>query len=148
MIGFNHALSGALVAVLTPTEYLVYVPIVAFIVHFILDVFPHYGRDDTAPVHSKKFNRILMLDAVLSMVFVAIACLLYPDKLLWIGLGAFFAMLPDFLWIFHYYIKVNWKPAKIFFRFAQVIQWGERPWGWSLEILYAMIMLAVLVSFS
>lgn len=148
MIGFNHALSGALVAVLTPPQYTPYVPVIAFVLHFILDTFPHYGRDDTAPVHSRKFNCILSVDATLCIAFVALACWLYPDKLLLIGIGAFFAMLPDFLWIFHYYIKVSWKPAQLFFRFAERIQWGERPWGWSLEILYAMIMLAVLIGLS
>lgn len=148
MIGFNHALSGALIGALAPPEYLPYVPLVAFILHFILDVFPHYGRDDTAPVHSQKFNRILLVDTVLSVLFVALACWLYPDKILWIGIGAFFAMLPDFLWIFHYYIKVAWQPAKLFFKFAEDIQWGERPWGWSLEILYAMIFLAILAGLS
>lgn len=148
MIGFNHALSGALVAVLTPPEYITYIPLIAFILHFVLDMFPHYGRDDTAPVHSKKFNRILTIDAVLCVVFVALAAWLYPDKIVWIGIGAFFAMLPDFLWVFHYYIKINNKAASMFFKFAEKIQWGERPWGWSLEILYAMMFLGVLVGLS
>ncbi len=148
MIGFNHALSGALVGILMPPQYTVYIPLAAFGLHFVLDVFPHYGRDDTAPVHSKKFNKILITDAILCIVFVALACWLYPDKIFAIGLGAFFAMLPDFLWVFHYYIKVKNKLAKLFFAFAEKIQWGERPWGWSLEILYAMIMLAVLVGLS
>lgn len=148
MIGFNHVLSGALVAVLTPTEYLPYVPLIAFILHFVLDIFPHYGRDDTAPVHSKKFHRILAVDAALCVVFFLAACFLYPEKILWIMLGCFFATLPDFLWIFHYYIKISWKPARKFFRFAEVIQWGERPWAWSLEIFYAMIMLTLLVGLS
>lgn len=131
-----------------PSAYAAYIPVAAFALHFVLDVFPHYGRDDTAPVHSAKFNRILKLDALLCLLVVALACWLYPDKIIQIGFGAFFAMLPDFLWIFHYYIKVQNRIAKGFFWFAQKIQWGERPWGWSLEILYAMIMLAVLVGLS
>lgn len=148
MIGFNHALSGVLVATLTPPQYAGFIPLIAFVLHFVLDVFPHYGRDDTAPVHSLKFNRILTLDAALCVTFVALACWLYPDKIFLIGLGTFFAMLPDFLWIFHYYIKVSWRPAQLFFTFAAKIQWGERPWAWSLEILYAMSMLAVVVGLS
>lgn len=148
MIGFNHALSGALVGIFTPSEYLVYVPLIAFVLHFILDIFPHYGRDETAPVHSRKFRRILIFDAIVCTVFFVLACLLYPEKILWIAIGAFFATLPDFLWIFHYYIKIKWKPAQKFFRFAEIIQWGERPWAWSLEILYAMIMLTLLIGFS
>lgn len=148
MIGFNHVLSGALVATLTPTEYLPFVPLIAFVLHFVLDVFPHYGRDDAAPVHSRRFRRILLLDAALCFTFLSAACWLYPDRILWIVLGTFFATLPDFLWIFHYYIKLDWKPANLFFRFAAWIQWGERPWAWSLEILYAMIMLTLLVGLS
>lgn len=148
MIGFNHALSGALVATLMPTQYAVYVPLVAFVLHFVLDIFPHYGRDDTAPVRSKKFNKILTTDAILSIACVALAMTLYPEKALLVAIGAFFAMLPDFLWIFHYYIKIHNRVTKAFFSFAGNIQWGERPWGWSLEILYAMIMLAVLVGLS
>lgn len=148
MIGFNHALSGALIGALMPPQYTAYIPLVAFVLHFILDVTPHYGRDDTAPVHSKKFNKILFADATLCVLFVALACWLYPEKILAIGLGAFFAMLPDFLWVFHYYIKINNKLADLFFSFAAKIQWGERPWAWSLEILYAMVMLVMLIGLS
>ncbi len=148
MIGFNHALSGALVAILTPPQYVAYVPLIAFLLHFVLDIFPHYGRDDTAPVHSHKFNRILAVDAVLCVAVLVLAVMLYPQHALLIGVGIFFAVLPDFLWVFHYYIKVTFKAARLFFTFAEKIQWGERPWGWSLEILYAMIMLTLLVGLS
>lgn len=148
MIGFNHALSGALVGIFTPPQYTAYIPLIAFGLHFVLDMLPHYGRDDTAPVGSRKFYQILSVDAALCILFVAFACWLYPDKILLIGIGAFFAVLPDFLWIFRYYIKVKNKLADLFFTFAAKIQWGERPWAWSLEILYAMFMLAVLVGLS
>lgn len=148
MIGFNHALSGSLVAVFTPAEYQAFIPLFAFLLHFVLDTFPHYGRDDTAPTDSRKFKNILKFDAVMCVLVVALACWLYPDKILWIGIGSFFAVLPDFLWIFKYYLPIKNRLADLFFALAAKIQWGERPWAWSLEILYAMIMLVPLIVFS
>lgn len=148
MIGLNHALSGALVAVLTPVEYLPYVPLIALVLHFLLDMLPHYGKDDAAGVHSKRFKRLLFVDAILCLLAVALACWLYPGRIVWIGLGAVFAVLPDFLWIFRYYAPVKHKFAELFFTFTAKIQWAEYSWAWSLEILYSMIFLTLLVGLS
>lgn len=145
MIGLNHALAGALVGIYMPPQYIAYIPLVAFASHFILDAMPHYGRDDTAGVRTKKFRRIVAMDAILCFLAVGLVVWLYPDKLLPMGLAMFFAVLPDFLWIFHYYTKVHNRLADKFFAFAARIQWGERPWAWSLEVLYAMCMLTVIV---
>lgn len=148
MLGFNHVLSGSLVAILTPPQYIAYVPLFAFALHFVLDTFPHYGRDDAAPVGSRRFHKILVFDALLCIAFLALALALYPDKALLIVVGVVFSTLPDFLWIFNYYLKVSHKAARMFFAFSAKIQWGERPWAWSLDILYAMIFLTVLVGLS
>lgn len=148
MIGFNHVLSGALVGIFTPTEYAIYIPLIAFVSHFLLDAFPHYGHDETASVYSQKFKRILVVDAILCVLFLVGTCWLYPDKLVAIVIAVAFATLPDFLWILHYYVKTKNRGENLFFKFAAKIQWGERPWAWSLEILYAMIMIALLVGLS
>lgn len=148
MIGVNHTLSGALIGALVPAQYTVWVPVIAFVSHFVLDMFPHYGRDDAAPVHSQRFRRILYLDAVLCFAVLFLACWLYPDRILYIVAGTFFATLPDFLWIFHYYVKIKGVISDAFFKFSAKIQWGERPWAWSLDVLYAMIMLGALVGLS
>ena len=141
MTGFNHTLAGTIIAVITPTPL---VPVVALLSHFILDTFPHFGRSQTVKPYNKKFKLVLIIDALLCFSFLALGLYLFPDKRLAIILGAFFANLPDFMWLLRDFAKV--PSLKWFFNFSEKIQWGERPWGWILEILYAIAFIVILLN--
>ncbi len=146
MIGLNHVLAGTFLAVITPVEHLPYLPLIALASHFILDAVPHYGNDETALVGSHKFRRILQIDASLCVLAVSFALYLYPDKYLWILIGAFFAAAPDILWLFEH--RAKRRIARLYFALAKKIQWAEHPWAWSLEILWGMILITLLIGFS
>lgn len=146
MTGFNHTLAGSIIAVLVPAPF---VPLVAFMSHFVLDAVPHFGNLSWAPDHgdrsfSRKFVLLLIGDAIGCFASLFFAWWLFPDKWLIITIGAFFAAGPDFLWLIDG--KIKW--LKPFFRFATWIQWGERPWGWTLEIVYATLFCLLLIRLS
>lgn len=146
MIALNHVLAGTVIAFITPTEYTLFIPLIALLSHFVLDAFPHYGSDEEAPVGSRRFRRIVKFDALLCLAAYGLALYLYPDKYLWLTLGAFFAAVPDVLWLFEK--KAKGMLARCYYIFAKKIQWGERSWAWSLDILYAMVMLSILLGLS
>lgn len=148
MTGFNHTLAGSIIAVLVPAPL---VPLVALINHFVLDAFPHFGRHpEINPGDRKHYPNIfkywLVGDALLCFAALFGAWALFPDKWLIITIGAFFAAGPDFLWLLEPYAKAAW--AKKFFAFAKWIQWGERPWGWILEIVYGVALAVALIVLS
>lgn len=145
MTGTNHTLAGAIIAVLIPAPL---VPIVAFVSHFILDAVPHFGNQPWMPTsgaqpYSKIFKYWLLLDAVGCFAALFFAWWLFPDKWLIITIGTFFAAGPDFLWLLEPHAHSRF--ARTFFSFAKKIQWAELPWGWVLEIAYAIIFTWILV---
>lgn len=141
MTGFNHTLTGAIVAVVVPAPL---VPLAAFVSHFICDAFPHFGNHPTITPHSRNLKNLIIADGMLCVIALLFAIWLFPDKWFVIGLGAFFACLPDFMWIF----KRQLHTPQWFLRFSSWIQWGERPWGWILELLYAAIFVSLLILLS
>ncbi len=134
MLGFNHVLAGSIVAVITPAPL---VPLVAFASHFLLDTTPHFGRSATVYPYTASFKRLLVLDAVLCFSALGLAISLFPDQWFIIAVGAFFGALPDFLWL------LRGRVAGIMGKFldwAEWIQWGERPYGWLFDAVYALLM--------
>jgi len=133
MLGFNHTLAGSIVAVITPAPL---VPVVALVSHFILDTTPHFGESDTVRPYTKSFKLLLILDAVLCILSLSLAIWLFPDRWFAVCVGAFFGVLPDFLWpLLHRGPK--WLDK--FLDLAQWIQWGERPYGWMFDALYGFL---------
>jgi hypothetical protein len=134
MLGFNHALSGSIIGVLVPAPF---VPFVAVCAHFVLDTTPHYGASETVYPYTKSFKALLITDGVLCIASTLFAMLLFPDKWFIIGIGALFSTLPDTLWLF-----LNRGPKWLdkFLGYAQLIQWGERPYGWIFDAFYGMVM--------
>ena len=137
MLGFNHTLAGCIIAVITPAPL---VPFVAFASHFVLDMTPHFGRSKRVYPYTKEFIWMLILDAILCTLSLLIAISLFPDKWIVLVIGAFFATLPDFMWL----LKGRIKLLDPFFKFASKIQWAEHPYGWVFDILYGYIFLIVL----
>lgn len=139
MTGFNHTLAGCIIAVLIPAPL---VPFAAFASHFLLDAMPHFGRSQRFSPYTRDFKLMLVVDAVLCVATLLFAIVLFPNLALLLVTGAFFATLPDFMWLLEG--KVNWLHK--FFRFATVIQWGERQYGWIFELLYASLFIFLLLS--
>lgn len=138
MIGFNHTLAGAIIAVTLPAPL---VPLVALTSHFLLDSMPHFGNSKRFSPYTTGFKWLLVVDAILCFSSLFFAWWLFPDKWLIITIGAFFATLPDFLWIF----QNKTKKFRWFFKFATEIQWGEFPLGWILEVAYALAFVFILL---
>lgn len=133
MLGFNHVLAGSIVAVILPAPL---VPLAAFASHFLLDLTPHFGNSDRVYPYTRAFKIWLIVDALLCFAALGFAVWLFPDKWLIICVGAFFGALPDFLWLlYHRGSRLMDK----FLRWAEWIQWGERPYGWLFDAAYAML---------
>ena len=139
MIGFNHTLAGAIIAVVTPAPL---VPLVAFLSHFLLDMTPHFGKSKRFTPYTTEFKWLLVADATLCFTSLFFAWWLFPHLWFIIAIGAFFSTLPDFLWLF----RGKSKRFQWFFTFAEKIQWGERPWGWILELMYGVIFVLILIN--
>lgn len=140
MLGFNHALSGSIIAVITPAPM---VPVVAFVSHYLLDLTPHYGNDPRLE-SPKAFKKLLAIDGVLCIGSVIFAIWLFPAQWFMIGVGAFFAVLPDLFWVF-----LKHRISKSFDKFldwAGRIQWGERPYGWIFDATYGLLFVLFLIS--
>ncbi|MDB5176933.1 MAG: hypothetical protein JWN75_601 [Candidatus Saccharibacteria bacterium] len=131
MLGFNHVLAGSIIAVITPAPL---VPFVALASHFVFDMFPHFGESKTVYPYTKPFIRLLFVDAVACILGLALALWLFPTQWPIIFVGAFFGAFPDFLWV---YRDRGPKWFRQFLTWANVIQWGERPYGWLFDVFYA-----------
>lgn len=134
MLGFNHVLTGSIIAVITPAPL---VPVVALVSHFILDTFPHSGNSETRYPYTSSFKRLLALDAVLCFAALAFALWLFPDQWLMVLVGSFFSAAPDFLWLWRGKGPLWFRK---FLHFANYIQWGERSYGWILDAIYALLL--------
>jgi len=137
-LGFNHALTGSIIAVITPAPL---VPLVAFASHYLFDLVPHYGKDPR--LEKKKNLRLLIaIDGLLCIAVFAFAVWLFPAHWFIIGIGAFFAILPDLFWIF-LRSRIS-KSFDTFLDWADKIQWGERPYGWIYDLVYGVIFALIL----
>lgn len=131
MLAFNHLLAGSVVAVIVPAPL---VPVVAFVSHFALDLFPHANGEE--PPYSRFLKTQIAIDAVVSVGVIGFLFWLFPTNWPIIMTGAFFGLLPDFLWLL-WRRGPQWLDK--FLDWAHWIQWGERPYGWIFDALYAFL---------
>ena len=149
MTATNHALTGAAIGLLVG-EPLIAVP-AAIASHFICDALPHYGRvgPDSKTIGSKGFRNYLLSDAALCFVLVTILAVLQPQNWLLAAVCAFLATAPDFGWI-NKFRKARqnkpWRPNR-YSRFARDIQWFQRPIGWTVEAIWAVAAVAIILPF-
>lgn len=139
MIGFNHTITGAILAVSLP---LTIAAPAAFVSHFVLDMIPHFGRHPRFVPWTAGFKRLLILDAILCTSILIGALYLFPDKWLALIICTALATLPDFLWLVE---KKAGKWTKWFFEFHHKIQWGERPYGMIYELAYTVLAVGMLI---
>lgn len=130
MLAFNHILSGSIVGLIVPAPF---VPLVAFVSHYLLDLMPHaYGEE---PPYTRFLKIQIAVDAVVSLLAIVLVVWLFPTRWPLAALGAFFGFLPDALWVFWRKGGPRWFQK--FLDWAHWIQWGERPYGWIFDAFYA-----------
>ncbi|HET9411834.1 MAG TPA: hypothetical protein VFO38_03240 [Candidatus Saccharimonadales bacterium] len=140
MIGLNHVLTGCAIAIAVKQPLLVAPS--ALLSHFLLDAIPHF--DHTHYRHgSKYFFKIMTADTILSVAATILVMWAIPQYAAVIALGAFFAILPDILWVYYY---THNRPAWWFFRFHSKIQWFERPEGAIVEVSYTFFIALVTIA--
>jgi hypothetical protein len=142
MIGFNHALTGALVARLLPLPLALPVALAS---HFVLDALPHYGISQKQRDTSRFWKVFFTCDALVTLGLALYAILGHHYALL---LGGLVGVIPDFLWVgrviknksFDLSNNTNW-----FTRWHAAIQKFERPWGLWIELPLAAMLFYIVI---
>ena len=103
MTGFNHGLTGAVIAIVVKKPELA-IPL-AFLSHFVQDAIPHFdyfqGKNGMGILRGK-FNVLLVGDFILSILLMVVLGLAFPDHkwLIWSCMIA--AASPDLIWGYHF----------------------------------------------
>jgi hypothetical protein len=144
MTATNHILTGALIGGLVQKP-LIALPL-ALVSHYLLDILPHYGD---AKGDKLIFKRVLIGDSILSfltLVWILVSNL--PHAVLMVACGVVAAG-PDLFWLPYFVAELRGqlKPYGWYSHFAHKIQWGERPWGMAVEVVWAVSMVAMIVRF-
>ncbi len=150
MTGFNHGLTGAVIALAVKQPFLALS--LAFVSHFVCDVIPHFGFSKSTPNYGQKVKLYSLTDLVLILILGLFIIFLH---LPWVVLVAYvLAGSPDFVWFYRYYIKqeqTKSHSSKLnkFNQFHSNIQTSETVWpGLFIEFCYAIVMLIIFTKLS
>ena len=145
MTATNHSITAANLALITKTWWIL--PI-ALISHFVLDALPHFGSTKGKDV-DKKFIVVYTIDFIL-LCSLWLIVLLVTGHFRYLVIAAMTAAaLPDVVWIYRLLLELRKKvvPKKsILTRFHTAIQWGERSWGWTIELGWLSVMAVIFIS--
>ena len=116
--------------------------------HFALDALPHYGGLKHT---SRQFLVSLGVDIVLAGAILLFLAVYQPQNWFLMVSCGIAAASPDLQWLAPFLHELmSGKPAKIahdpITRFHQKIQWGERPWGIWVEVIWFSVMLTLLTA--
>jgi hypothetical protein len=136
----NHVLTGTLIGL--EVEQPVVIAPIAFASHFVMDGLPHFGHPKMGGFRSWKFWIIGGIDFTLACAIVVGSCLTWPDKAIRIGVGAFFAALPDLFYIPE--ILFNKRLDRRLRMVHSKIQWSETPPGIIVEGGWAVAVVALI----
>ncbi|PID30619.1 hypothetical protein CSA80_00835 [Candidatus Saccharibacteria bacterium] len=151
MTATNHALTGAALGLTIANPWLA-VP-AAFLSHFVLDAIPHFGfkgaKTDAEVLPKRWFKRLLMAEACMCFLIVAVLAAVQPEGWFVAAGCAFVATSPDLYSLPRFLYENGWASAaprqNWFRRFHRAIQ-TERVWGASVELVWACCMLWVLAN--
>lgn len=142
MTGFNHAVTGALVAA-TFNKPLVSLPL-ALLSHFIVDAIPHWNYK--APGGLRGRQVVMFLDLVLSLTLLAILALTVNAAPWLIIAGGLLSILPDTMWLKFFITgrpSISGNKQRFINRLRQFhhwIQWSETNKGIFVELLWFPMM--------
>ncbi|HEY4963477.1 MAG TPA: hypothetical protein VIH90_02145 [Candidatus Saccharimonadales bacterium] len=137
MIGYNHALTGGVIAYYLPLP--IALPF-AFASHFVLDSLPHYGIPNKNRDRSSFWKIFFTLDTIATF---ALAIYTIYTKHYTMFLGGLVATMPDFLWLGRVIKTRSFdlsKNTNKFTKWHAKIQRYERNWGLAIELPYAAIL--------
>ncbi len=146
MTGFNHIITGIGIAV--TVRHPIAAPLLAFVSHFVLDALPHYDPGYYGPhqaVH-KHFKFYILFEAMVIISILAASVFLFQAELWLVLLCAVAAILPDIFWLAEKAHGHRYG-LKQFYTFHTIIQWGERRWGWTIELVYFAIISVTLLQY-
>ncbi len=145
MTATNHSITAANLALITKTWWILPIALVS---HFVLDALPHFGSTKGKDV-DKKFIVVYTIDFIL-LCSLWLIVLLVTGHFRYLVIAAMTAAaLPDVVWIYRLTLKLRKKivPKKnILTRFHTAIQWGERSWGWTIELGWLSVMAVIFIS--
>lgn len=152
MTAANHMLTGAVIAAGIQQPLLV-VPL-AFLSHFFLDVFPHFGVGEADTKERDKhplFKRVLVIDIAITVLLLLLLPFVLSGVVAWwvLILGMAVAWIPDTVWVMHFWHdhkKRERTPPLWLTRFHQKIQWFEKPPGLVIELFWFAGMVTFLLS--
>jgi len=104
MFYFVHLLVGALVGKYFPSLFIVI--ILSFLIHFVLDILPHWdGFWDKKDYKKNYFKKLPIKNLIVELIDISVAVFvficLFNFNNFFILIGAFFCVLPDILKIFY-----------------------------------------------
>ncbi len=148
MTGTNHFLVGAGIG-LSVASPIIALPL-AFMSHFVLDALPHYGApfDEKAGKRPPLFGYVTSIDTPIGFALLLAAAITQP----WLVPACMvLALSPDFVWIYKYVFKEDFgklPPTKKgpISQFHKDIQRYERSWGIYVEMIFALIVGALVFS--
>ncbi len=139
-------ITGAAIAAAVQRPLLV-IPL-AFISHFILDVFPHFGvhhKSDTERNSHPMFRTVLIIDlSLVALLLIGLPLIMHQTVNWWIVLlGMLTAWIPDTVWLRHFWHDrkgIKRTDPVWLTRFHQKIQWFEKPPGLIAEVIWLGVM--------
>ena len=146
MTGFNHGVTGAVIALSVKHPALA-VPL-AFLSHFACDLIPHFAFPKKDHF-TRKFNIVIASDFLFAVLLMVILAVLFPAHkwLIWACMVA--AASPDLMWAYHrlYVEHLKKRPAKLGLvgRFHSKIQWSQTLTGALGEGVWFLIMGAIIL---
>lgn len=146
MTGSNHIVAGAIIAVSLPQPAIA-LPL-ALVSHLVLDALPHYGETNRRSWLGRHFDLILFVDAILCALFMLAIVVFQPAYTLLIIACGVVAVAPDLLWLPYYLAdkRGQVRHSTQLAEFLKWIQWGERPWGIYIEIVWLIASVALFIS--
>lgn len=145
MTAINHAVTGALIAVVVPNPLLA-IPL-ALVSHLALDALPHFSHKQIFTKYLTEFQIMLVADILACLAFATIIFVAQPTNWWLIILCAFLATSPDFLWFRDFVAikrhKKQQKPDAVR-RFMGWIQWSQTPAGTIVEIIWFVAVASIL----
>jgi hypothetical protein len=142
MTGLNHGLTGGLLAEVLP--FPIALPL-AFVSHFILDAFPHYGIPHRKRNKSTFWKIFFTFDTLATFSLAIYAIVAGHYKVFLCGLVA---TMPDYIWVgrvvragsFDLSQHDNW-----FNKWHAGIQKLEKPWGLWLELPLTVVLFYIVM---